>query len=772
MNTKKPRRAEAHVRLQFQMIHLVAVLSFGMMGCPVDSIPPEVTLTTPDDGAVHVNPSTSIAVTFTEPVDPRTVTPASFGAVGVTGSIRVSGETATLTPASLLSTDTTYIVTVSSAVTDLAGNALVAPKVWTFRTIDTVRPAVASASPSAGAQNVPANARVKVVFSEDVAPASITSTTVQVSRVGGVAVAGSFAVAGSEVSFTPASNLDLGASYSVTLTTGVTDKAGNGLAAAYSWTFRTVANGPPVARSGADRDASLAEVITLSGSTSSDPEGGPLSYQWTQTAGPSVTLSGATTATPSFSAPAQVCTLKFSLTVRDSLSLASAPDEVVVRVWVDRTRLLFVALTGNDANAGTSPAAPVRTIQAGLAKAAALGTGGAVYVAAGTFAESLTLTGAARVYGGFNPASWDRSTASFQTTVVGGPTAVTVSSANGAKLDGLTIQSASAVGTGGSSIGVLIRGSQSVELAFCSIRAGAGTGGRQGAVGTRGADAFDGVAGGAGSCNGERSPGAGGLGGAGANRGGNGGLGGYENLAGNRVAGQLGAPGAGPGGAGGNGGDVSEESGTSGLPGAWGVTGATGAGGAACGTVDPGLGYLPAKGANGLAGSAGRGGGGGGGSAGQWGPFVDDGAGNGGGGGGGGAYGGTGGEGGYGGGGSFGVVLSGSTGVIIRDGTIQTATGGVGGTGGMGGPGGIGGFGGIGSSFCRSEIGDSGWGGRGGNGGFGGQGGGGGGGPSIGILEDAASASARTALTITPGAGGAAGLPGGATGMASQYFKR
>lgn len=89
---------------------------------------------------------------------------------------------------------------------------------------------------------------------------------------------------------------------------------------------------PPTANAGADQSVNPAATVTLNGTGSTDPESGALTYAWTQLSGPAVTLSSATAAQPTFTAPATVdgATLVFGLTVTDPVGQASAPDTVTI----------------------------------------------------------------------------------------------------------------------------------------------------------------------------------------------------------------------------------------------------------------------------------------------------------------------------------------------------------------------------------------------------------------------------------------------------------
>ncbi len=75
-------------------------------------------------------------------------------------------------------------------------------------------------------------------------------------------------------------------------------------------------NDAPVADAGPDQIGVNSGTIQLDGSGSYDPDGDPITYEWRQIAGPTVTLNGGTTARASFAA-AENQTYAFRLTVKD-----------------------------------------------------------------------------------------------------------------------------------------------------------------------------------------------------------------------------------------------------------------------------------------------------------------------------------------------------------------------------------------------------------------------------------------------------------------------
>jgi hypothetical protein len=127
----------------------------------------------------------------------------------------------------------------------------------------------------------------------------------------------------------------------------VTDNQGATGLATTSVTVVNV-NQPPTANAGANQSVNEGAAVTLTGS-GTDGDGTIAGYLWTQTAGPSVTLTGATTATATFTAPQVTADtlLSFQLTVTDNLgATGSATVNVTVKnVAVALPDLAITALT-------------------------------------------------------------------------------------------------------------------------------------------------------------------------------------------------------------------------------------------------------------------------------------------------------------------------------------------------------------------------------------------------------------------------------------------
>ncbi len=107
--------------------------SFTVAGT-TDTTPPTVVSTTPASGATGVSASSNVVATFSEAMNPSSITTSSFTlrqqvvAQIYLQSYHILAHTATLNPSANLAAGTKYTATISTAVTDVAGNHLVADK--------------------------------------------------------------------------------------------------------------------------------------------------------------------------------------------------------------------------------------------------------------------------------------------------------------------------------------------------------------------------------------------------------------------------------------------------------------------------------------------------------------------------------------------------------------------------------------------------------------------------------------------------------------------
>ena len=244
-------------------------------GAGADATRPQVALTVPatlvPGPALGVATNAAISAVFTEPVNPATVTGASFtltgpGSAAVAGTVTCASGTAVFAPSAALAAGTTYTATLTTTIADLAGNALAGNQaalpaassyIWSFTTgllPDQARPRVTLTFPATtdpGPTGVALNAAVTATFSKDMDPGTLTAATFTLTTpLPGESPLGSVSYSGADrtASFTPLSALAAGTTYTATLTISATDLAGNQLAgnqaplpaaSKYVWTFTT-----------------------------------------------------------------------------------------------------------------------------------------------------------------------------------------------------------------------------------------------------------------------------------------------------------------------------------------------------------------------------------------------------------------------------------------------------------------------------------------------------------------------------------------------------
>lgn len=238
-------------------------------GTITNATAPTVSSTIPISGAITVPLNQRVTATFSEAMDPATISaPGTVVVVVTAGGAVVPGtvaydtgsRTVIFEPTANLTAATQYTATISNAAKDLAGNALVAgavPNPWSFTTgalVNNTRPTITVTSPASGATNVPLSKTISATFSAAMDPMTINngSFTVSVAGPGGAPVNGTvvYDAASQIATFTPSANLAASTQYTANISNGVEDLSGNALAAGAApnpWNFTT---GTTVAGSG------------------------------------------------------------------------------------------------------------------------------------------------------------------------------------------------------------------------------------------------------------------------------------------------------------------------------------------------------------------------------------------------------------------------------------------------------------------------------------------------------------------------------------------
>ncbi len=108
-------------------------------GLAPDIILPKVNSTDPLNNTIGVIRNKILAITFSEAMDPLTISASTFtlkqGTNAIAGIVGYSGTTATFTPSIMLEAGVTYTATISTGAKDVAGNMLANNTEWSFTTI-------------------------------------------------------------------------------------------------------------------------------------------------------------------------------------------------------------------------------------------------------------------------------------------------------------------------------------------------------------------------------------------------------------------------------------------------------------------------------------------------------------------------------------------------------------------------------------------------------------------------------------------------------------
>jgi myo-inositol-hexaphosphate 3-phosphohydrolase len=244
-------------------------------GGGADTTPPTVSAVNPAAGATGVPVGSSAQASFSEAMDPATITTATFtlaptaGGAPVAAAVSYDGasRTATLKPNAALTAGTSYTATVTTGVKDLAGNAMAAARTWAFTTATGAVTAGIRRESTSTAVNTTALGAVTVTAPVGTVPGDVLVACLALNG-GSVATSGVPAGWTRIAAVTAIANPHVFGYYKV---------AGTGEPASYTWTLSgAVTNGAGIARySGVDAatplDAAPTTTTALAATSASVP---------------------------------------------------------------------------------------------------------------------------------------------------------------------------------------------------------------------------------------------------------------------------------------------------------------------------------------------------------------------------------------------------------------------------------------------------------------------------------------------------------------------
>lgn len=232
------------------LLSIIAIAAVVLLaGCSKEDDPdlefaPTVISSDPANNATGVVLNKIVTVTFSEAMDPLTLTATTFtidkGTAPVTGTVSYSGTTASFKPTAVLSLNTVYTGTITTEAENVSGIGLENNYVWEFTTGSSsiLAPTVISTKPKNNAVDIELNKIITATFSEAMEPSTINSSSFTLKE-GETTVAGDVSYSGETASFTPTSTLTEATVYTAIISTEAENLDGIALAGNKVWSFTT-----------------------------------------------------------------------------------------------------------------------------------------------------------------------------------------------------------------------------------------------------------------------------------------------------------------------------------------------------------------------------------------------------------------------------------------------------------------------------------------------------------------------------------------------------
>jgi len=276
---------ECSAEYKATQLSMDAVKMPGEWECAVvDSEAPTVASVNPVDNATGIELSQAVSITMNEAIDADSVTTSTVTLSSENGSnvdasvVLNSTDKIVITPSTELEHETKYILTVSTGVKDVAGNALESSYVSNFTTIDapapdTQAPSLVDYSLNGKTDAVAISSQYIFEFDEALDASSINSNSITLSDASGNAVAIGVSYNSNKITINPSADLEYNTNYKLVLSKDITDVAGNNLEYSITINYTTIeasqtdTTAPEMLTSDPQNsatDVDVSKVITLS----------------------------------------------------------------------------------------------------------------------------------------------------------------------------------------------------------------------------------------------------------------------------------------------------------------------------------------------------------------------------------------------------------------------------------------------------------------------------------------------------------------------------